>query len=155
MEGLVSMTPVDDGAFRVFWGDRRVGWIAARDIAAVAAAVLRQGPARHGGKEYWLSTEVASGPEVATTFSEVLNQEIRCDVRGPEDFKASIADGNTTVEPWYADAGVEFTRQVIDGRMGYIGTVRDDVEFVTGRPSISLREWATENRDRLTTSPPA
>jgi NAD(P)H dehydrogenase (quinone) len=34
--------------------------------------------------------------------------------------------------------------------MGYIGTVRDDVEFVTGRPSISLRQWATENRDRLT-----
>lgn len=34
--------------------------------------------------------------------------------------------------------------------MGYIGTVRDDVEFVAGRPSVSLREWAIENRDRLT-----
>jgi NAD(P)H dehydrogenase (quinone) len=54
------------------------------------------------------------------------------------------------VESWYADAGVEFTRQVIDVRMGYIGTVRDDVEYVIGRPSISLREWAIENRDRLT-----
>ena len=96
------MTPVDDGAFSVFWRDRRVGWIAARDIAAVAASVLRQGPLDTGArsKECWLSTEVASG---------------------------------------YADAGADFTRQVIDGRMGYIGTVRDDVEFVTGRPSISLR----------------
>lgn len=150
MEGLASMTPVDDGAFSVFWGDRRVGWIAARDIAAVAATVLRQGPSRHGGKEYWLSTEVASGPEVAAILSETLEREIRCNVRGPEEFKASIANGSTEVESWYADAGVEFTRQVIDGRMGYIGTIRDDVEFVTGRPSISLRQWATENRDRLT-----
>lgn len=154
MEGLASMTPVSDGAFSVFWGDRRVGWIAARDIAAVAAAVLRQGPSRHGSKEYWLSTEVASGPEVATILSETLDRDIRCDVRGPEDFKASIANGSTEVEAWYADAGVEFTRQVIDGRMGYIGTVRDDVEFVTGRPSISLRQWVIENRERLLASSP-
>lgn len=154
MEGLVAMTPVDNGAIRVFWGDRRVGWIAARDIAAVAATVLRQGPARHGGKQYWLSTEVASGPEVAAILSEALNTPIGCDVLGPEEFKASIADRSTTVEAWYAEAGVEFTRQVIDGRMGYIGTVRDDVEFVTGRPSISLRQWAIENRDRLTVGSP-
>ncbi|MGZ3393785.1 MAG: SDR family oxidoreductase [Isosphaeraceae bacterium] len=62
MELLSNMMPVRDGAFPVFWGDRRVGWVAVRDIAAVAAAVLRDGPARHGGKDYWLSTEVASGP---------------------------------------------------------------------------------------------
>lgn len=155
MDGLASMISANDGAFSVFWDDRRVGWIAARDIAAVAATVLRQGPSRHGGKEYWLSTEVASGPEVAATFSDVLDREIRCDVRGPEEFKASIAERSITIESWYADAGVEFTRQVIDGRMGYIGTVRDDVEFVTGRPSISLRQWAVENRDRLTSSPSA
>lgn len=150
MEGLISDTLADEGSFSVFWGDRRVGWIAARDIAAVAATVLRQGPARHGGKEYWLSTEVASGPEVAAIFSDVLDRKIRCDVLGPEEYKASIADPGNKVESWYAQAGVDFTQQVIDGRMGYIGTVRDDVEFVTGRPSIPLREWAMENRDRLT-----
>jgi NAD(P)H dehydrogenase (quinone) len=145
MDGLASEIPAGDDAFSVYWDDRRVGWIAARDIAAVAATVLKQGPARQGGKEYWLSTEIASGPEAAAIFSDVLGREIRCNVRGPEDFKASIADRNITVESWYADAGVEFNRQVIDGRMGYMGTVRDDVEFVTGRPSISLRQWATEN----------
>jgi NAD(P)H dehydrogenase (quinone) len=128
-----------------------VGWIAARDIAAVASTVLRQGPARHGGKEYWLSTEVASG--AAAIFSDVLGREIRCNIRGPEDFKASIADRNITVKSWYADAGVELNRQVIDGRMGYIGTVRDDVEFVTGRSSTSLRQWAIENRDVLASNP--
>jgi NAD(P)H dehydrogenase (quinone) len=144
MDGLASEISATGGAFSVYWDHRRVGWIAARDIAAVAAIVLRQGPARHGAKEYWLSTEVASGPEAAAIFSEALGREIRCEIRGPEDFMASIADRNITVESWYAEAGVEFNRQVIDGRMGYIGTVRDDVEFVTGRPSTSLREWAIE-----------
>jgi NAD(P)H dehydrogenase (quinone) len=145
MDGLASEIPAGDDAFSVYWGDRRVGWIAARDIAAVAATVLRQGPSRHGGKEYWLSTEVASGPEAAAVFSEALGREIRCHIRGPEDFLGSIADRSITVESWYAEAGVEFNRQVLDGRMGYIGTVRDDVEFVTGRPSTSLRAWALEN----------
>jgi NAD(P)H dehydrogenase (quinone) len=145
MDGLASEISANAGAFSVYWDDRRVGWIAARDIAAVAATVLRQGPQRHSGKEYWLSTEVASGPEAAAIFSDALGREIRCEIRGPEDFMASIADRNITVESWYAEAGVEFNRQVIDGRMGYIGTVRDDVEFVTGRPSTSLRTWALEN----------
>jgi uncharacterized protein YbjT (DUF2867 family) len=152
MDGLSSMISAGDGSFSVFYGDRRVGWIAARDIAAVAASVLRQGPSRHGGKDYWLSTEVASGPEVAAVFSEALGREIRCEVRGPEEFKASLADRAVPIESWYAEAGVEFNRQVIDGRMGYIGTVRDDVEFVTGRPSTTLREWAIENRDRMRSS---
>ncbi|ROQ60401.1 uncharacterized protein YbjT (DUF2867 family) [Rathayibacter sp. PhB152] len=152
MDGLASMITAGDDTLSVFWGDRRVGWIAARDIAAVAATVLRQGPSRHSGKEYWLSTEVASGPEVAAVFSEVLDREIRCDLRGPDDFLASLAARGATVESWYAEAGVEFNRQVLDGRMGYIGTVRDDVQFVTGRPSTSLREWATENRERMTPS---
>jgi uncharacterized protein YbjT (DUF2867 family) len=149
MELLSNMTPVRGGAFSVFWGDRRVGWVAVRDIAAVAAAVLRDGPERHGGKDYWLSTEVASGPEVASIFSEVLGQEVRCEVRGPDDFKAMFTQGAVPVESWYAEGAVEFTRQVIDGRMGYIGTVRDDVPFVTGRPSTTLRQWAEMNRERL------
>jgi NAD(P)H dehydrogenase (quinone) len=149
MELLSNMMPVKDGAFSVFWGDRRVGWIAARDIAAVAAIVLREGPGRHGGRNYWLSTEVASGLEVAAIFSEALGREFRCEVRGPDDFKAMFTTGGVNVESWYADGAVEFTKQVIDGRMGYIGTVRDDVPFVTGRPSTTLRQWAVENQDRL------
>jgi uncharacterized protein YbjT (DUF2867 family) len=149
MELLSNMTPVRDGSFSIFWGDRRVGWIAARDIADVAATVLREGPGRHGGKNYWLSTEVASGPEVADILSEALQTEVRCAVLGPEEFKTSFTTGGVDVETWYADAAVEFTRQVIDGRMGYIGTVRDDVPYVIGRAATTLREWAIENREAL------
>jgi NAD(P)H dehydrogenase (quinone) len=155
MDGLASMIAAGDGTFPVFYGDRRVGWIAAKDIAAVTATVLRQGPARHAGKDYWLSTEVASGPEAAAIFSDAVGREIRCDVRGPDEFKASLESRTPPIESWYAEGGVEFTKQVLDARMGYIGTVRDDVEFVTGLPSTGLREWALENRDALLADAPA
>jgi uncharacterized protein YbjT (DUF2867 family) len=149
MEALLDKTPVRDGAFPFFWGDRRVGWIAARDIASVAAAVLREGPEKHGGKDYWLSTEVASGSEVAAILSEVLGKPVRCEVRKPEDLQALFAQGALPMESWYAASVVESAGQIYDGRKGYIGTVRDDVPFVTGRPSTTLRQWAEMNRERL------
>jgi NAD(P)H dehydrogenase (quinone) len=142
MDSLLRAPSLKDDAFTVYWGDRRVGWIAPADIASVAVTVLRQGPKRHGGKNYWLSTEVASGPEVAAILSQAWGREIRCNVEGPDQFAELIADTVEGRELWYASANVEFARQVIDGRMGYIATVRDDVEIVTGRPSVSLREWA-------------
>ena len=153
MELLSNMTPVRDGAFPVFWGDRRVGWIAARDIAAVAAAVLREGPEKHGGQDYWLSAEVAGGREIAEMLTEVLGRPIRCEIKGPDEFQATMAaTGDYSVEPWYAAGTLEFLRQVLDGRMGYIGTVRDDVPFVVGRPSTTLRQWVEGNRERLVKS---
>ncbi|MBV8078167.1 MAG: hypothetical protein JO284_17290 [Planctomycetaceae bacterium] len=53
------------------------------------------------------------------------------------------------MEPNYGGAAVEFMRQVIDGRMGYLAMVREDVPFVTGRPATTFRRWATENRETL------
>jgi NAD(P)H dehydrogenase (quinone) len=153
MELLPAIMPIRDGTFPVFWGDRRVGWIAARDIGAVGAAVLRDGPEKHGGQDYWLSTEVAGGLEIAAVLTEVLGRPIHCEIKGPDEFQATVAaTGDYPVEPWYAAGTLEFLRQVLDGRMGYIGTVRDDVPFVVGRPSTTLRRWVEENRERLVKS---
>jgi uncharacterized protein YbjT (DUF2867 family) len=149
MENLLGLMSIKDGAFTMYCGDRRVGWVALKDLAAVAAAVLRDGPERHGGQYYWLSPEVLSGPEAATILTEVLGQEIRCDLKGPDDFRAFFMSSRIPVESWYAEGVVEFMRQVMDGRLGYIGTMRDDGPFVTGRPSTGFRQWAAENRDAL------
>ena len=149
MENLTGITSVQGGAFPMFCGDRRVGWVALKDVAAAAAAALREGPERHGGQNYWLSTDVLSGPEVAAILTDALGTPIRCDVKRPDDLKALLADPRSSMEPNYGAAVVEFMWQIIDGRMGYIGTVRDDVPFVTGRASTSFRQWATENRETL------
>jgi uncharacterized protein YbjT (DUF2867 family) len=149
MENLLGITPLKDGAFSMFCGDRRLGMVALKDVAAVAATILREGSTKFAGKDYWMSTVALNGAEAAAILSKVLKQEIRCDYKQPEDLGELLMSGDIPVEPNYAEAGVEFMRQVMDGRMGYIGSVRDDVQFVTGKPSTSFEQWATENRDRL------
>lgn len=137
------------GVFPSFWGENRLGWIAARDVARVAATVLREGPGKHAGQHYWLSTEALTGAQVATVLSEVLGRAVRCQVIADEQVAAALGAPLSQMEAKYAAGAVEFMRQVRDGRMGYIGSVRDDVPFVTGQPATSLREWVLDNRSQL------
>jgi len=150
MEQIPKFMKIRNDSFSVFWGSDRMGWIASRDIGAVAATVLREGPAKHSGQNYWLSAEVAGGEELATLFSEALGRPIRCDHKKPEDFASIMAStGDYNVESWYAAAVIEFLKQFSDGRMGDFGTVRDDTPYLTGTPSMTLRQWIQENRSSL------
>ena len=148
MENLLSIHPIKDDTFSMFCDNRRVGWVAVKDVAAVAATVLREGSVKLGSKDYWMSTESFNGAEVATILSEVLEREIRCEYKQPDDLRELLSKSDS-VEPNYAEGTVEFMRQVIDGRMGYVSSIRDDVPFVTSKPSTTLKQWAIENRDRL------
>ena len=147
MENLFGLTPLKNGSFSMFVNDQRVGWIALRDVAAVAAQVLRDGPDKHAGKDYWLSTDSLNGSEAAAVMSDVLGTEIQCHLGTPADLSTIMKDAG--VEPNYAAGAVEFMQQVIDGRMAYCGGVRDDAPFVTGRPSTSFRQWCELNREEL------
>lgn len=149
MDGMLSVSPPKGGSFPVFWGDERVGYIALQDLAAVTAKVLREGPGRHAGKDYYLSTETMTGSELATMLGEVLGKKITCDVRHPKDMENQFKSGSGEIEDWYARSSIEFCTQLSDGRMGYIGTVRDDVPYLLGRPATTFREWATTHRMEL------
>jgi NAD(P)H dehydrogenase (quinone) len=152
MENILQIFNPKNDVLTTYWHSHRTGWIAAADIAAVAASVLRAGPEKHHGKNYWLSTEVASGPEIAAILSEVTGRKISSSMLAPDDFRKVFTSMDIQVETWYAESGVESMRQIVDGRMGYIGSVRDDVPHVTGRPAITLKQWATEHRDYLATA---
>lgn len=144
MEQIPRMMKIEGDSLPVLWGRGRMGWIATRDIGAVAATVLREGPERHGGQHYWLSAQVAGGEELATLFSAALGRPIRCDNRSPDS-----ARGESTMEPWYAAAALEFLRQFRDGRTGDFGVVRDDGPLLTGAPSMTLEAWFAEHRHLL------
>ena len=47
----LTQTPVVNGTFHWFMGDKRVGWIAGDDLAAVSARVLGEGPEKHASKQ--------------------------------------------------------------------------------------------------------
>ncbi|CAI1542511.1 NmrA family NAD(P)-binding protein [Serratia plymuthica] len=148
MENILTLCLKGD-TLTTYWGENRTGWVAAADIALVAATALREGPTKHAGKDYWLSSDVATGPELARLISETLGKEITANVLGPEEFQAIFTSATIPVESWYADGGVEVIRQVVDGRMGYIGSVRDDVPHITGQNAVTLKQWILEHRQEL------
>jgi NAD(P)H dehydrogenase (quinone) len=149
MENLVTFMAPRNGRVTSYSGDARMGWIALADVAAVAATVLSEGPTRHHGKDYWLSTDVQTPEQTAAVLSKVVGQVIKAEVKFPEDFKALIDSGEVPMEKWYAAGAVEFFSQVYDGRMGYIGTARNDLPYVTGKTPTSLEQWAQDNLSRL------
>ncbi|MDP9077723.1 MAG: NmrA family NAD(P)-binding protein [Bacteroidota bacterium] len=149
MENILAFFAPKNGKFSTYWGKQRMGWVAGADIASVAATVLNDGPLKHGGKDYWMSTEVLDAFDISAILTEVLGQEITGDILSPEEFKAVFTSGSVPVENWYAEGAIEFTRQVSNGEMGYIGTVRNEVPFITGTPAITFREWAVLHKERL------
>jgi len=139
--------------YTTYWGDRRVGYIAPEDIAAVAAKVLFDGPARHTGQHYWLSVESLNGEEIAALMSEVTGLEIRCEDKGLEGFRqlidSLISQG---ADSWYANANIDFVTQMLDGRMSYMSMVQNDLPYILGRPAKTAREYLTENKSALIAS---
>lgn len=149
MENILAFFAPKGGKFTTYWGNQRMGWVAGADIASVAALVLFDGPGKHGSKDYWMSTEVLDATAIAEVLSEVLGLEIKGDLQSHEDFKAVFTNGSVAVENWYAEGAIEFAKQVSNGEMGYIGTIRNDIPFITGQAATTFRQWAIAHREQL------
>ena len=153
MEALTGAYLPKNFTYTTYWKDRRVGYIASSDIAAVAAKVLLDGPHRHASKDYWLSVESYNGKEIAQLMSEVTGLEIKCEEKGVEEFKQLIeAWISKGADSWYASANIEFVTQMLDGRMSYMSMVQNDILYILGRPAKTVREYLSENKDVLVAS---
>jgi len=134
-------------------GDKRVGWIAADDLAAVAAQVLAEGPQKHAKKQYWLSTEVMNGVEAAAEISEGLGQPVESIVLTPDDLEAQVNSGvmrlPSYVEATYGTSILEWVRQTYDGRLDFGAIATAVVEDLTGRKPLTLRDWVVRYRDSV------
>ncbi|MCC8408607.1 NmrA family NAD(P)-binding protein [Mucilaginibacter sp. UR6-1] len=153
MEALTTAYLPKNLTFTTYWEDRRVGYIASSDIAAVAADVLVGGPERHAGEHYWMSVESYSGKEIAQLMSEVTGLEIKCEEKGIEEFKQLIEDWiSKGADSWYASANIEFVKQMLDGRMSYMSMVQNDIPYILGRPAKTVKEFLEENKHALIAS---
>jgi hypothetical protein len=134
-------------------GDRQVGWIAGDDIAAVVAKVLTEGPDTHAGKDYYLSTDLLNGAEVAEVLTAALGREIPALVLTPDDLQRMIDAGldtaPTDMDATYAASTLIRARQTYEGRFGYSSVTTSTVEDLLGREPIHLGSWATAHRQEL------
>src|SRR5258707_14130139 len=87
MDNLLAAAPVVDGKLYWFMGQQAVGWVAPEDVAAVGAKVLADGPERHGGDQYWLSTDFLNGTQAAPEISKRRALSLRANVLNPHDLR--------------------------------------------------------------------
>ena len=153
MQNILTTLGLANGQLRWPMGDKRVGWIAGEDLAAVAAKVLADGPAEHAGQNYFLSTDVLNGAEAANILSEMLGHQIAPVVMTPSDMLEAFASGAAKsppgVEEHYAKSQLEWVQQTYDGRMDYGAVATSTVEDLLGRPAMTLRDWVWRHREEL------
>ena len=89
--GRVASDFVRAGAWGGFAGDGRVAAIDTRDVAAVAAKILVQGPAQHAGKSYDLTGPTAfTMPELAREISTRIGKPVIYTQRTREEQRAVL-----------------------------------------------------------------
>ncbi|PYY36533.1 NmrA family NAD(P)-binding protein [Curtobacterium sp. MCBD17_030] len=125
-EDGVIRGPADDGAMAA---------VARADVARVVTAVLRE-PARHLDRTYDLTGPAAITLEqAAAVVSGVRGRPVSYHRESLEEAYASRQRWQP--EPWQADAWVSTYTAIADGSLA---KVSGDVERVTGRPPMTLRQ---------------
>ena len=141
MEDLLATadTVREAGEVSVPAGHGRVGFVAASDVAAVAARVLTSPD--HAGATY-----VVTGPEadVAARVSAVFAREVDYTDQAPERARElMLASG---VSPWRADGNLELFDWI---RQGGADNVTATVREVTGADPQPVQDWLEESREEF------
>lgn len=76
------------GVFRLWWSaDRRQSVVVLDDFAEAAAKVIMEGPEKHHGATYELSSgDCLTAHEIAYHFSEVMGRPVRAEEVAPDEF---------------------------------------------------------------------
>ena len=126
-----------EGVIRGPAGEGRVAAVARADVAAVAAAVLRD-PAAHAGAAYELSgPEALTMTEVAERAGRVLGRDLRFVDETVEEAWASRRAAYPDAPDWQLEAWVSTYTAIADGSCAQ---VTDAGERVTGRPARTLEQ---------------
>lgn len=121
-------------------GDGRVAAVARADVAAAAAAVLRE-PAEHAGRTYTLTgPEALTMSELAARAGAVLGRPLRFVDQTVEEAYAQRAADYPGTPDWQLDAWVSTYVAIRDGSLA---DVTGDVERLTGRPPLTIEQALT------------
>ncbi len=130
------------GVIENYIGDTRIAWVDTRDVAAVAAAALRN-PSAHAGRSYPLATAQASMPEVVDLLSQITGKPWRYADQEPGVFVSKVATGGA--DPIYmGSVSVSFVKQR-QGLLPALSEVYDNIKELTGRDPIGLRAYVEQH----------
>jgi uncharacterized protein YbjT (DUF2867 family) len=134
-----AQTIKSQGAFYAPFGDARVSYVDARDVASVAFHALTEDG--HEGKAYEITGPAAlSYHDLARELSIVLGREVRYVEVPIEAARAGMVSAG--MQEWTADALVELFNFY---QGGAADQVRDTVREVTGRDPITFAQFAKDH----------
>jgi len=148
VQNFLSVWSIKGGLYNAYTS-KAVGFTALEDVAEAAAVILMEGPEKHNGKDYWFSADVLTPNQVAETPTTATGCKFTATVRGAVGFQSDAAQPGSAFEPAYAKGGLELFDQVEDGRMAYIGSIKDDTKRLLGREPLLLRDWAKIHANEL------
>src|SRR6266576_926346 len=148
MQNLLTYTSIKDGWYRPYTS-KALGYTALEDLTEAAAVILMEGPEKHSGKDYWFSADALTPQQVAETLTAATGRKFTAAARDAESFLSDVTQPGSMFERAYAKGGYEFFQYVEDGRMAYVGSVKDDTEKILGREPLLLRDWAKLHADEL------
>ena len=148
MQNLLAGWTVKGGLYSVYTS-KPIGFTALEDVTEAAAVILMEGPEKHSGKDYFFSADALTPQQLAESLTAATGRKFTAAVLDAETFLNETTQPGSMFEPAYSKGGFEFFRYVEDGRMAYVGTVRDDTKKILGREPLLLKEWAQLHADEL------
>jgi NAD(P)H dehydrogenase (quinone) len=142
MENLLSSADTirDQGTIFAPAGDGRIGFVAAGDVAAVAARALT-GIGEQDGIHVITGPEALSYTDVADRISAVFARQVGYeDVPPGRARETMLADG---LPAWQVDGVIELFEWI---RNGGCDTVTDEVRQTTGADARPIEDWLSEMR---------
>jgi uncharacterized protein YbjT (DUF2867 family) len=141
MQNILMTAPTikEKGLFYGPLGEAKVSYVDARDIAAVAAAVLTGDG--HQGKAYEITgPQSLSNKEVAQEFSSVLGKDVQYIDLPLEAMRSSMLGSGLSA--WLTDRLIGLYEFYRDGRAAAVSHV---VREVTGQEPITFRQFVREH----------
>lgn len=149
MDNIRARTDSETGRIVHFFGSSQVSWIAAEDIAAVAAAVLRD-PGAHRRAAYPLASEAASMEEIAAILGAEMGRGFTATYIPPEAAVRQLVGIGWGLD--FARPFIAYMEAIATGRVAEVADTVDTVERIAGRPAIRWRDYAKRNRSLFETA---
>jgi len=152
MENLLEAADTirDQGMIFAPAGQGRIGFVAAGDVARVAARVLTDHGRGHEDQTYVLTGPEALGyADVAARVSAVFAREVDYeDLTEAQAKEQMLASG---LAPWQVEGNLELFDWI---RHGATDSVTSSVHDVTGEDPRPVEDWLSERRDAFVGRPP-
>jgi uncharacterized protein YbjT (DUF2867 family) len=146
MDNILKFIDRDAGMIRHLIGTHPAGWIAAKDIARVAAAIIRR-PAPYARQIIPLATDRRSFPEIVALINQITGRNYQFETLAPEPTLAMmIKNGSDRAQ---AAPLVAYYHKISKGEVPYFGDLADPLLSITGKKATLWTDFIEEHREAL------